>query len=39
VLGGEENSLSVEADDFTLGLAKTLEVWREKIKSQAVAHS
>jgi hypothetical protein len=35
VLGGEENSLWVEADDFTLGLAKTLEVWREKIKAQA----
>lgn len=37
VLGSEENSLWVEADDFTLALAKTLEVWREKIKPQARA--
>jgi hypothetical protein len=27
----------VEADDFTLALAETLEVWQEKIKPKLVA--
>ena len=33
-LQGKDENTWVEADDFTLALAKTLEVWRAKIKGE-----